>query len=326
MSNTLIVVENYEGQLRKPTFSSVTFANELSSVTGGGSFSFVVLGNGAAEHAQTLSGYGAQQVYVVDHPSTAQYTAQSWGPAVAAVAKASGATHVVMSASTQGKDLMPRVAGLLDAGMAADVIAVQSDGGSVTYKRPMWAGNVIATVAVDTAIHVVTVRSTEFSAANATGGASPVQNFDYSEAAPSNTTFVSFEASGGERPDLGEASVIVAGGRGLKGEDTFWSCVTPLADVLGAAIGATRAAVDSGYAPNDLQIGQTGRVVAPDLYFAVAISGAIQHLAGMKNSKCIVAINKDEDAPIFQVADYGLVADAFKAVPELTERIAAIKG
>ena len=320
MSKVLIVAENYEGQLKGSTFNATSAAQEINNASGGGSFSFVVLGANSADHANTLAGYGADAVYVVENGDTERYTAQGWAPAVAAVAKEIGATHVVMSATTQGKDLLPRIAALLDAGMAADVLSIQAGDSGITYRRPMWAGNIIATVEITTSTHIVSVRPTEFNEAQAAGGASSIQNFGCPDG-ENKTSFVEYAASGGERPDLGEAKIVVSGGRGLKDKDNFWSVVTPLADKLGAAIGATRAAVDSGFAPNDLQIGQTGRVVAPDLYFAVAVSGAIQHLAGMTNSKCIVAINKDPDAPIFQVADYGLVADAFTAIPEICEKI-----
>ena len=320
MANVLVIAETYEGQLRNATYNSVSFARQIVDIEGG-SYSIAVLSDAPAEHASTLATYGGAKVFTVSHESLAHYAADTWSDAVAGLAKSAGASHVVMSSSTQGKDLMPRVASQLDAGMAADIISVHADGGETRYKRPMWAGNIIATVAVDTPVHVVTVRSTDFDEAAAVGASSEVQPFDWSPADSGRTQFSAFNASGGERPDLGEAKIVVSGGRGLKDEENFWSVVTPLADSLGAAIGATRAAVDSGFAPNDLQIGQTGRVVAPDLYFAVAISGAIQHLAGMKNSKCIVAINKDPDAPIFQVADYGLVADAFKTVPELVDKL-----
>ncbi len=320
MAKALIIADFYEGMLRKATRHTISAARAVLDAAGGGTFDIAILGAGAQGAAAELTGFGAGTVYAVEGESIAHYTAESWAPAVADLARKSGAGFVLMAASTQGKDLMPRVAGILGAGMAADILSAHGDGGAVRYKRPMWAGNIIATVAVDTPIHVITARPTEFPEAAPTGDASPVEAVAWAGEA-GGTTFEGFAASGGARPDLGDATVVVAGGRGLKDKDGFWAITTPLADALGAAIGATRAAVDSGFAPNDLQIGQTGRVVAPNLYFAIAISGAIQHLAGMKASKCIVAINKDPDAPIFQVADYGLVADAFKAVPELVEKL-----
>ena len=206
--------------------------------------------------------------------------------------------------------------------MASDIIALTDSG---AFARPMWAGNLTGNVKISTANKVISVRASAFDAAEATGGSSPIQAFAADPAlAGSRVKFVSFDGVQSTRPDLAEAAVVVAGGRGLK--DKFGAITEPLADVLSAAIGASRAAVDDGFAPNDYQIGQTGKVVAPQLYFAIAISGAVQHLAGMKNSKVIVAINKNGDEPIFKVADYGLVADAFAVVPELTSQIKALRG
>ena len=322
MAKLLILADTYAGNLGKPTRIAISFGRALLDAAGGGSFDIAVIGGGASGFASELTGYGAEKVYTVEHGSLENYTAEGWAAALADVAKAAGATHVVGAATTMGKDLLPRTAGLLGAGMAADVLAVAKEAdGNLAYKRPMWAGNVVATVVVDTPVHVVSVRTTEFAAAEATGGASAVTTHGYAPAGDAKTTFTSFEGSGGERPDLGEAERVVAGGRGLKDADSFEKLMGGLADKLGAAIGATRAAVDSGFAPNDLQVGQTGKVVAPDLYIAVGISGAIQHVAGMKGSKCIVAVNKDPEAPIFQIADYGLEADAFKAIPELLEKL-----
>ena len=321
MAKLLIVADTYNGRLGKPTLHTLTFGRALLDAVGG-TFDIAVLGGGASGLAAELTGFGADHVYTVEHPSLESYTAEVWAAALADLVKATGATHVAGAATTLGKDLLPRTAGLLDAGMAAEVLAVQKEAdGTISYKRPMWAGNIVATVVVDTPVHVLSVRPTEFAAAEPTGGSSAVTAHAYAPSGDAKTRFVSYESSGGERPDLGEADRVVAGGRGLKDEEGFKKILDPLADTLGAAIGATRAAVDSGFAPNDLQIGQTGRVVAPDLYIAVGISGAIQHVAGMKASKCIVAVNKDPEAPIFQIADYGLVADAFKVVPELLEKI-----
>ncbi|MBN2358742.1 MAG: electron transfer flavoprotein subunit alpha/FixB family protein, partial [Deltaproteobacteria bacterium] len=233
------------------------------------------------------------------------------------IAKASGASHVVACATTTGKDTLPRVAARLDAGMASDISGVV-DG--KTYRRPMWAGSVIGVVEIATPVQVLTVRGTEFAPAAPVAGAAAVETFA-ADPGTSRMRFVRFDATKSERPDLAEARVVISGGRGLKGPEGFKEMIEPLADLFGAAIGATRAVVDAGWAPNDLQVGQTGKVVAPDLYLAIGLSGAIQHVAGMKGSKVIVAINKDEEAPIFGVADYGLVADLFKAVPELVEEI-----
>jgi electron transfer flavoprotein alpha subunit len=322
MGNILVVGEHSDGALRKFSLPTVAFAHKLAELAGGDVIG-LILGSGAGAVAEEFAQYGFSKVIYVDGASYGGFLAESYAPAVAEVAKAVGATTVAGPASTQGKDYLPRLAQILEAGMVNDVIAVASEGGEIRYKRPMWAGNVIATVAVDTPVTVVSVRATAYDPP-AAGAAAPVEN-QSSAYGSANTTFVSFEAVASARPDLSDADVIVAGGRGLKAAENF-GMLEELADLFGGAVGASRAAVDSGMAPYDYQIGQTGKIVAPDLYFAVAISGAIQHLAGMKGSKTIVAINKDAEAPIFQVADYGLVADAFKAVPELNAKVKAAKG
>jgi electron transfer flavoprotein alpha subunit len=257
------------------------------------------------------------------HDGLGQYVAERYAPTVATVGK--GFAVVVGTASAYGKDLLPRVAARLGAGYAPDISDVIADGGALAYKRPMFAGNAYGICKVTTAVQVVSVRQSAFSAAEPAGGASPIEKVAVAaaEASASRVEFVSFDQVKNERPELTEARVVVSGGRALK--ERFNEVLAPLADVLGAAMGASRAACDAGYAPSDYQVGQTGKVVAPSLYFAVGISGAIQHLAGMKGSKVIVAINKDGDAPIFQVADYGLVADLFAAVPDLVKRIQAAK-
>jgi len=224
-------------------------------------------------------------------------------------------THILIASTTTGKDVMPRIAALLDSSQISDIISVES---ADTFKRPVYAGNAIATVQSSDAIKTLTVRPTGFDAAE-TGGSAEVVSVDAVEA-NNSTKVVGRELTVSARPDLGAADIVVSGGRGVGSAENF-KIIESLADKLGAAVGASRAAVDAGYMPNDYQVGQTGKVVAPNLYIAVGISGAIQHLAGMKDSKVIVAINKDEEAPIFQVADYGLVADLFDAVPELVEAL-----
>jgi electron transfer flavoprotein alpha subunit len=324
MTKILVVAEHDNGAVKKVTLNTVEFARQLVAKRGG-SFDIAVLGSGVGAVAQALTGYGAAAVHVADHAELAQPLASTWGKVIADLAQASGATVVAMSASTAGKDILPRSAVRLGAGMASDVIGVADAAGALAYRRPMWAGNLTGDVVISTPVHVVTVRSAAFDAAAPSGGSSSVQAFAASpDAAASRVRFVRFDGTQSSRPDLAEAGVVVSGGRGLK--DRFNEITEPLADVLGGAIGASRAAVDDGFAPNDYQVGQTGKVVAPQLYFAIAISGAVQHLAGMKNSKVIVAINKNADEPIFKVADYGLVADAFTAVPELVGKIKAIKG
>ncbi len=325
MADVLVVAEVAQGKVRKATLSAVNFARSLASRVGGG-FSVLVMGKGVAAAAQEVAVCGAKAVHVVDDPALEHYTASTWAAVVAEAATRVGADYVAATSSTFARDLLPRVAARLEAGMVSEVTAIVGDVPPLRFKRPMWAGNVIATVEVRTPRAVFSVRGAEFEAAAPAGGTSPVQALAVPVVADPKVRYVGFAATISERPDLTEARVIVAGGRGLRDKQGFDGTLNPLADLLHAAIGATRAVVDAGIAPNDLQIGQTGKVVAPDLYIGVALSGAIQHLAGMKNSKVIVAINKDPEAPIFSVADYGLVADAFKAVPELVEEIRKVQG
>jgi electron transfer flavoprotein alpha subunit len=307
---TLVIAEVAEGHVRKSTLSAVTFAKQT-----GAPFSVLVLGPGAKAAAAEVAGLGAEKVLVSEDAVFSQPIAERFTPTVAQVAK-TGFDVVAVTASSFGKDLAPRVAAKLGAGYASDISAVKVDGG-LSFKRPMYAGNAYGWCKIATPTQVVSVRQSEFAAAEPGGGSSPVEAVAAApaEEAAARVEFVKLEAAKSERPDLGEARVVVSGGRALK--EKFAEVLDPLAGLLGAAIGASRAACDAGYAPPELQVGQTGRVVAPQLYFAIGISGAIQHLAGMKSSKVIVAINKDPDAPIFQVADYGLVADLFTAVPEL---------
>ena len=316
MGHVLVVAEHLDGALRKVTLQTISFARQAAGL-GGGQVHVLVLGHGVDAVAQAVAPY-ADSVHLANDPALAQYLAETYAPAIARVARSIQAEVVCAPSSTFGKDLMPTVAALLGAGMVSDVISVFDDGG-LRFKRPLWAGNVITTVEVTTPVKVATVRTTDFDDPSASASAS-ISTIDVGAAAVDHAQFVSFEQVKSERPELTDASIIVAGGRGLKSADGF-IMLGDLADQLNGAVGASRAAVDSGYAPNDWQIGQTGKVVAPNLYFAVAISGAIQHLAGMKGSKCIVTINKDGEAPIFQISDYGLVADAFTAVPELTQKL-----
>jgi len=243
--------------------------------------------------------------------------AEEWTPFILGAQKASGATHIVSAASAFSKGAFPRVSALLDVAMITEVTGIND---ASTFVRPTYAGNAITTVSSSDDIKVVTVRPTSFEKAATTGGSASAASIE-APAADGKTTWLSEEIKKSDRPDLASAKVVVAGGRGLKSGDNF-AMLESLADKLNAAVGASRAAVDSGMCPNDMQVGQTGKVVAPDLYIAVGISGAIQHLAGMKDSKTIVAINKDPDAPIFQIADYGLVTDLFEACPELDSKLA----
>jgi electron transfer flavoprotein alpha subunit len=316
MSTILVIAELHDGHVRKSTHSALAFAKQT-----GLPFSILVLGQGAKAAAAEVTGFGAAKVLACDDAYLANAVAERFAPTIAEVAKGGGFDIVAVTASSFGKDVAPRVAAKLGAGYAPDISGVTAAGGKLTYRRPVFAGNAFATAEVTTAVQVVSVRQSEFAPAEPSGGASPVEDVALAAKDPAaeRVEFVSLGEAKSERPDLGEAKVIVSGGRALK--EKFAEVLDPLASLLGAAVGASRAACDAGYAPAELQVGQTGRVVAPKLYFAIGISGAIQHLAGMKGSKTIVAINKDADAPIFQVADYGLVGDLFTVVPELVAEL-----
>ena len=306
----LIVAEHDNSELKPATLNTVAAAAEI-----GGDIDVLVAGSGcgaAAEGAASVA--GVSRVLVADAPELAHGLAENMAPVIAGVA--AGYTHLLAPATMFGKNLMPRVAALLDVSQISDISAVVS---ADTFERPIYAGNALATVQSADPIKVVTVRTTAFEAAEASGGAAPVEAVGGAEDL-GLSAFVSRELSETERPELTTARVVISGGRGMQGSEHF-RMLEDIADKLGGAIGASRAAVDAGFVPNDYQVGQTGKVVAPDLYIAVGISGAIQHLAGMKDSKVIVAINKDADAPIFGIADYGLVADLFVALPELAEEL-----
>jgi electron transfer flavoprotein alpha subunit len=322
MANILVLAEVAEGKLKKPTHSAVTFAKKAAAALGG-TYSILVIGHGLAAAAADAAKLGAASVLVADDASLAAYLAERYAPTVAEAGR--GFAVVVGTASAYGKDLLPRVAARLGAGYAGDITDVIATGAKLAYKRPMFAGNAYGIATISTPVQVVSVRQSAFQAAEPGEASSPVEAIAVAPAgaAAARVELVSLDQAKNERPELTEARVVVSGGRALK--ERFDEVLSPLADVLGAALGASRAACDAGYAASDLQVGQTGKVVAPTLYIAVGISGAIQHLAGMKGSKVIVAINKDGDAPIFQVSDYGLVADLFNAVPELVKGIRAAK-
>ena len=317
MSNVLIVAEQHQGALRKATLHAIAAGRQLAQRTGG-KLHVALLGAGVKGLAAGLTRHGAE-VHVADAAVLEKPVAEAHAPVVVAIAKATRATFVGAAATAYGKDLLPRAAALLDAGMATEVLSFGGDGAQVTFRRPMWAGNVLAEVEIASAVIVFTVRPTEFAASAPDAAGSVVEAPVSVDAGALQTKHVSFEELKSARPELTEARVIVSGGRGTKGD---FKPIEALADLLGAAVGATRAAVDAGWVPNDMQVGQTGKVVAPELYIAAGISGAIQHLAGMKGSKIIVAVNKDEEAPVFQIADYGLVGDLFKVLPELGQKLA----
>lgn len=309
MSN-LVIADHDNQSIKGATLVTIAAAQAI-----GGDIDLLVAGSGcgaAAEAAAKIA--GVAKVLVADNDAYAHQLAENLGELVAELAK--NYTHVLASTTTTGKNFLPRVAALLDVAQISDISGVVSED---TFERPIYAGSAVATVQSSDAIKVISVRGTAFDGVAAEGGSAAVENIDIVKDA-GLTTWIKDEIAKQERPELTAASIIISGGRGMQNGENF-AMLESIADKLGAAIGASRAAVDAGFVANDLQVGQTGKIVAPDLYIAVGISGAIQHLAGMKDSKVIVAINKDEDAPIFQVADYGLVADLFKAVPELDQLI-----
>ena len=317
MANVLVVAEHQDGKMRKVTLPTITFGEKAAEVLGG-ELHVLVLGHGVDAIAQEVAKYGdVAKVHYADDASFENYMAETFAPAIAQVAEQVDAEIIAAPSSAQGTDYLPRVAVALDAGMVTNAIDVWDDGG-IKFQRPMLSGSVLETVAVSTPRKLAGVRTTNFDDA-AEGDAAPVETVDLGEGRD-DVEFVALELVKSERPELTDAEVVISGGRGLKSAEAF-DMLEEMADLFGGAVGASRAAVDSGYAPTDWQIGQTGKVVAPNLYVAIAISGAIQHLSGMKGSKVIVAINKDPEAPIFQVSDYGLVADAFKVVPEMNQKL-----
>jgi electron transfer flavoprotein alpha subunit len=302
----LILADHDDGQLAPATLNTVTAATQI-----GGDIHILVAGDASGEVAKSAAAIaGVSKVLTADDTILAHGIAENVAPLIQSMA--SSYSHLMAPATTTGKNIMPRVAAMLDVMQISDIIKVESPD---SFQRPIYAGNAIATVTSNEAVKVVTVRSTAFEAAAAEGGSAAIEAADGSADA-GLSSYVKSELSSSERPELTSAPIVISGGRGMQDGSNF-AMLEKVADKLGAAVGASRAAVDAGFVPNDYQVGQTGKVVAPDLYVAVGISGAIQHLAGMKDSKVIVAINKDEEAPIFQVADFGLVADLFDAVPEL---------
>jgi electron transfer flavoprotein alpha subunit len=310
----LVVAEHSDGALVSAVLNTITAAAQISAL-GGGDVDVLVAGKdctGVADEAAKIA--GVSKVLLVDDAQYEHALAEPMAALVAKIAPEYG--HVLAAATKSGKNILPRAAALLDVSPITEITAIVS---ADTFERPIYAGNAIATVQTSEPVKVVSVRSTSFEPALAEGGNASVQTAD-AGVDPQVSSFVGQELTRSERPELTSASIVISGGRGMQNGENF-SLLEGIADHLNAAIGASRAAVDAGFVPNDYQVGQTGKVVAPDLYIAVGISGAIQHLAGMKDSKVIVAINKDEEAPIFQVADYGLVADLFKVLPELEEAL-----
>jgi len=307
---TLVLVEHDNTNMKDATLAVVTAASQLGEV-----HALVVGSDCASVGEQAAKVAGISTVHVADDASLGNQLAENVAPLVVNLMDSHDA--FLAPATTTGKNIAPRVAALLDVMQISDILSVESED---TFTRPIYAGNAIATVKTSDTKKVITVRGTAFDKAATEGGSAAIEAVTGASDA-GISTFISEEIAKSERPELTSAKIIVSGGRALGSSEKFEEVITPLADKLGAGIGASRAAVDAGYVPNDYQVGQTGKIVAPEVYIAIGISGAIQHLAGMKDSKTIVAINKDEDAPIFQIADIGLVADLFDAVPELTEKL-----
>jgi len=308
---SLVLAEHDNKTIRKATLNAVAAAKKI-----GGDIHVLIAGHQAGDAAKAASQIaGVAKVLLADAPQLGEQLAENVAALIVALAK--GYSHILAPATSNGKNVMPRAAALLDVQQISDISGVESPD---TFVRPIYAGNALATVKSKDPIKVITVRTTAFDAVASTGGSAAV---DPVQAPPDSglSSFLGREVSKSERPELTAAKIIVSGGRGMGSGDNFTKVLEPLADKLGAAMGASRAAVDAGFVPNDWQVGQTGKIVAPDLYIAVGISGAIQHLAGMKDSRVIVAINKDEEAPIFQVADYGLVGDLFQLVPQVVEEL-----
>jgi electron transfer flavoprotein alpha subunit len=307
----LVVAEHDNKTLKKATLNTVAAAQKLGS-----EIHVLIAGHQAGEAAKAAAAVsGVSKVLLADAAHLGEFLAENIAALVVSLAK--GYSHILAPATSNGKNVMPRVAALLDVQQISDICAIES---ADTFVRPIYAGNALATVKSKDPIKIITVRTTAFDAVSDSGGSAAVENV----APPADTglsAFVNREVSKSERPELTAAKIIVSGGRGMGSGENFTKVLEPLADRLGAAMGASRAAVDAGFVPNDWQVGQTGKIVAPDLYVAVGISGAIQHLAGMKDSRVIVAINKDEEAPIFQVADFGVVGDLFQLVPGLVEEL-----
>ncbi|MDH4189816.1 MAG: FAD-binding protein [Betaproteobacteria bacterium] len=307
----LVIAEHDHATLKKATLNTIAAAQRI-----GGEIHVLVAGANAGAAAQAAAkAAGVAKVLHADAPQLGEFLAENLAALIVSIAK--GYSHILAPATSGGKNVMPRVAALLDVQQISEIVAVES---ADTFVRPIYAGSALATVRSKDAIKAITVRGTGFDAVAEAGGAGKVETL----AAPADgglSSFVKRELSKSERPELTSARIIVSGGRGMASGENFTKLLEPLADRLGAGMGASRAAVDAGFVPNDWQVGQTGKIVAPDLYIAVGISGAIQHLAGMKDSRVIVAINKDEEAPIFQVADYGIVGDLFQIVPQLVEEL-----
>ncbi len=320
----LIVAEQREQLLKKHAFEAVRTGRTLADQAGGQAVALVI-GSGVKDLAGSLGTYGAQRVLVADDPRLQAYSTTAYARIIADAAAAEKADVVLMGASAMGKDCAPRVAVRLDAGLASDCTALKIENGDIIATRPVYAGKALTDVRITSAVKVITLRPNVFPAGTPSGSAVAPESVALALTDADLVTRVTGTSKAAGKIDVAEADIIVTGGRGLKGPENF-AMIEELAGVLGAAVGASRAVVDAGWRPHEEQVGQTGKTVSPSLYIAVAVSGAIQHLAGMSSSKYIVAVNKDKDAPIFQVADYGIVGDAFEIIPALTRETKTLLG
>ncbi len=317
MISSLVIIEHDGQRVKRGSLSAITLARQLE-----GTFGLLVVGSGVSAIAQSLQTFGAATVLTAEAPELSEPLADRVAAVIAQMVRQTGATTVLGVSSTYTKDILPRAAALLDAPMVSDVMGIESKDGEVLFKRPICAGSFCATVRIEGSLRVLTVRGASFEVPQPNCQTCPIESVAVDSAAlPNGTTFISREQSASTRPDLTEARVVICGGRPLKDKESFEKLIGGLADALGGAVGATRAAVDAGLAPNDCQIGQTGKTVAPELYVGIGISGAIQHLAGIKDSRVIVAINRDPEAPIFQMANYSLVGDLHEVVPQLINAV-----
>ncbi len=317
MAETLVLIELDGDAVKRSSLGSIAFAREL-----GGDYALLVLGSDPNALAESVRAYGSSAVLVVAHPSLAEPAADRFAEIVAEIARRRNAKNVVATSSTFSKDILPRAAALLDAPMLTDVSAVRADAGTQVFVTPVSAGSLFATVRLDGPVRVLSARPTAYQAPEPGPDTSPVEAVELDVSAlAAGIRFIAREQTTSSRPDLGDARIVVCGGRPLKDKETFENLIGGLADALGAAVGATRAAVDAGMAPNDWQVGQTGKTVAPELYIGIGVSGAIQHMAGIQDSRVIVAINRDSDAPMVQTATYSLVGDLFEIIPKFVQAL-----
>lgn len=318
MSNLTVFIQQNNGKIVKASLAALSAAFKIKEVFGLSEINAVTLGNKAEEVANEIAKYGVSKAYFSENEALTNYRPIAYSQALITAIKETSSTFFISASTSIGKDFSARVSAKLNAGQLSDIIAVNDD---KSFRRPLYAGNAFADAEVLTENKVITVRGTAFDPKEEEGSSAEVSELSIDFNLDNEVEYISLDAPESERPELADAEVVVSAGRAIQSEENFEKYIYPLADALNAAIGASRAAVDAGYAPNDWQVGQTGKVVAPNLYIAIGISGAIQHVAGMKDSKVIVAINKDEDAPIFDIADYGLVADLYEVIEPLTEAL-----